>query len=138
MMSDSASLSASASAGAGAGAAGFAKNARVSTYGFSKPTVITKNGSASESRIGSTGMRSMCAVTSAKKKANVLDSSTHVPSQKPDGNCRIDRYRCRKEPCIRMYAPSSTVKSMRSALEISTQSRWKTRRTNDTTKRTEK
>ena len=66
------------------------KNAFVSKYGFSKPTVMTKKGRPSERMTGSTGNDSIFALTSARRNANEDESRTHVPSQNLLGKWLID------------------------------------------------
>lgn len=61
-------LSGSAATGA---MSGFSNTARANRYGLSKPTVMTKKGSASDMQTGSMGMLSRYAARRARRKAKV-------------------------------------------------------------------
>jgi len=74
---------------------GCEKTARVRTNGFSKPTVITRNGRASPRRTGLTLISRYHAVKRANMKATHDDASDRVASQNPSdpelGRSDLDR-----------------------------------------------
>lgn len=98
--------------------------ARVSTNGFSNPTVMTRNGSASPSRTGLIAMSRNDAARSAKRKARHDDMSAQPASQMPDerelGLSEPERRRMlrkseTKVECMSRYASSITKMSALSA-----------------------